>query len=184
MSRLGAPQLESIMKNASGGESHERRAAAAGQLMRAGSDGDIHNALKYLGTATKDANGNFTDKAIRDIQQQVGADMGGRKPISLGAKDLTGLNTGTYSGDFDSKIASRIAGGKLSAEKLATASVDELTAINKYIAANGAAMKTNSSTAGAMKALEDSINDYRSNTLINQPAHEIAEKMDALHGML
>jgi len=186
MSRSDATQLKAIMRNISGQETEERRSAAAGQLMKVGGDNDIHEALDYVGTQPKDSSGRFTDSAISSIQQQMVADMGNRKPLSLGAGDVSNLNKGNYDGDFDSKIKTRLASGKISAEALAAGSKDELEKINTYVAANAAALKADPQTAAALAALQADIHNFRTNPQLQgrQPAHDVASQMDNLHSVL
>lgn len=184
MSTTGTPALMSIMKDTNA--SAERRAAAVGQIMKNGSDNDIHEALNYLGTQQKDTQGNFIDTAISSIQQQASADLGSRKPLSLGAGDVANLNRGVYDGDFSSKINARLSAGKISAPALAQASADELNKIISYVQANGAALKADPVTADALKALEKDIAEFRTNPQLSgqQPSHEITSRMDDLHNLL
>lgn len=181
----GTPQsLADIVKDTTATEA--RRAAAAGQLMKTGGDNDIHNLLDYLGTQPKDAQGRFTDSSMQSIQQQVAADMGSRKPTSLGAGDMSTLNTGTYNGDFASKIEKRLAAGKFSAESLANTSADELDKILGHISANGARLRSDPTTLKAMQELEKDIAAFRTNPQLQgkQPAHEIASRMEDIHAAL
>lgn len=184
MSKLNAADLNTIMRDTS--LSEERRSAAAGQILKVGTDVDIHNTLDYLGTQAKDASGNFVDTAVSSIQQQVAADLGSRKPISMGAGDISNLNKGVFDGDFNSKIKGRLSGGKLSAQALAQAPADELDRIIGYVQANSSALKADPATADAMRALENDIAEFRTNPQLagQQPAYEIASRIDTLHGSL
>lgn len=174
MSTTSADDLLKIVQDNQASET--RRAAAAGQLMKVGKDEHIHKALDYLGTQPK-------SDTISSIQQQVAADMGTRKPTSLGAGDMSALTTGTYSGTFESKISSRLTSGKLSGEALAKTSADELDAILAY-ASDPANQATLNANPAAVAALKKDINTYRNNPNVNQPAHEIADKMDNLYRLL
>ncbi|MDN5275202.1 MAG: hypothetical protein JWP06_1103 [Candidatus Saccharibacteria bacterium] len=186
MSRSNAAELKTIIQNTSGKETEERRSAAAGQLMKVGTDNDIHEALNYVGTQPKDASGHFADSAVSSMQQQMVADMGNRKPLSLGAGDVSNLSKGNYDGDFDSKIKTRLESGKISAEALASASKDELEKINNYVTANVATLKANPQTAAALATLQADIHNFRTNPQLQgrQPAHDVASQMDNLHGAL
>lgn len=184
MSKLNASDLDTIMRDVNSSE--ERRAAAAGQILKVGTDKDIHKTLDYLGTQTRDVNGNFVDTAISSIQQQVAADLGSRKPISMGAGDVSNLNKGMFDGDFESKIKGRLSAGKLSAQALAQAPADELDRIISYVKANATSLKADPDTANAMHALENDILEFRTNPQLagQQPAYEIASRIDDLHGSL
>jgi hypothetical protein len=172
LTKIPPDSLHGIMRDSK--NSIERRAAAAGKLMEIGGDKDIHAALEYLGTTS--------DPGISSIQQQIASDMGSRKPISLGGTDIGALNTGSYSGGFDSKIASRLTAGKISAEALAKASPDELKRINDYVTDNAAALKA--ANPQAMAKLKSDIDAYRKNTAIAQPTPEIGGHMDTIGGLL
>lgn len=184
MSTFNPDQLNTIMRDTN--LSSERRAAAAGLRVSTGSDGDIHDTLEYLGTQARGADGKFTDQAISDIQQQVGGDMGSRKPIVLGAGDVSNLNRGQYTGTFESKIHSRLTAGKLSAQGMASATTDDLDKIMGYIQTNRASLMADSTSAEALKALEHDIAEFRTSPQLQgqQPAHEIASRLDKIHGII
>lgn len=187
MSRTDASDLMKIVKNTSGSESEVRRAAAAGQIMKVGKDTDIHNVLDYLGTAQRDAStGKPLDSAITSIQQQVAGDMGARKPTSLGAGDISGLNKGAYTGDFDSKIEARLSAGKISADALTKTSTDEFDRIIGYVQNNAAKLQSDPQAAAALQALKQDIENFRTNPQLQgqQPAFEIASRMDNFKNLL
>jgi hypothetical protein len=186
MIRLDFTKLDTILKDTSSNITPERRAAAAGQIMKIGKDHEIHSTLDYLQTL-KEPTGNLnpvtgnpimktTDDGIM-MQQQVAADIGNRKPISLGEGDMTALSQGAYKGDFESKVIGRIQSGKLSAERLHTATADEL---DRYI-----------STIPLMPpgdpqliALKESITRYRASPSYRDPSDEILKKINTLNSIL
>lgn len=174
MTSQDADQLTAIMIDAT--QSQERRAAAASQILKVGSDKNIHETLTYLGTTA----------GTEEIQKQVAADIGGRRPASIGSSDVSSLAKGVYSGTFEEKIAARIGGGKLSAEDLSKASSDELDSIKEFLRVNSAALRADPKTLEAITALETDINEFRSNPQLKgrQPAFEIGSRMDDIHGLL
>lgn len=174
MTSEDASVLETIMKDVN--VSEERRSAAASQILKVGSDKNIQDVLTYLGTTTGTTN----------IQKQVAADIGSRKPTSIGNADISNLAKGVYSGTFEEKIRNRIGAGKLSAEDLAKTSADELNSIITFLQANGPAMRADPNTADAIKALEADINEFRSNPQLKgrQPAFEIGSRMEDIHDLL
>ena len=192
MSRASAADLHNILQDTNASE--ERRAAAIGKLMEVGSDKDIHKALNYVGGFnTDDATGAVTartdmanDAHTASLQQQLRADIGSRKPASISATEMSNLSQGTYSGTFDDKVLDRLTKGKFSGEKLANMSTDELDALTRVVSANAATIKANPNSAEAqhLKALENDINAYRSNTLLKQPSNDVASRMDTIHGLL
>lgn len=160
--------LSGIIRNVSA--SAERRAAAASQLISVGADSDLHDTLDYLGTTTP--TNESEREALSSIQKQFAADVGSRKPVSLGASDIAALKLGEYSGDFDSKVKSRLTtqGGKLSVDSIRTASADEL---RRILAHKG----------DVSSELKQQIRDFRDTKknpeFINQqPSKEIGDLMD------
>ncbi len=201
MSRMDTGELFKILTNTANSE--ERRAAAAGQITKIGSDKDIHRALNYVGGYETDPKtGAVTgartdmaaDKHTTSLQQQLASDLGGRKPTSLSNSEMSNLNKGTYGGTFDEKVLGRLIGGKYSAEKLASTPTDELDKIMEVIGKNAATIKANAAANPAdanaqaarasLAALEKDINAYRANTLVKQPSHDVADRMDSIHGLL
>ena len=129
-SPTGEPGLASIYSNGgvdTSGKplvSAERRAAAAGQIFKVGSDEQILqmlNDVSAMPTNTPDER-----EAKKLIMQQIAADMGSRKPTALGAADVSALARGDYSGVIEDKIGARFSAGKISPENLYATSADEL----------------------------------------------------------
>lgn len=168
MTRSTASQLDTIMRDTSA--SAERRAAAAGQIVKVGADSDIHSTLDYLSTLAGTPDG-------ITIQQQAAADIGARKPLAIGAADSTALGLGQYSGTFDTKIASRLSGGKVSAEALNSASADEL---NRWMSV----IPTLPPSDPERVRLRDAIASYKASASYRAPSSEIAAKIDTIQGML
>ncbi|MNY58170.1 hypothetical protein D3C86_1944750 [compost metagenome] len=69
---------------------------------------------------------------------------------------------------------------------MAQAPADELDRIIGYVQANSSALKADPATADAMRALENDIAEFRTNPQLagQQPAYEIASRIDTLHGSL
>ena len=155
----------------------ERRAAAAGQIMKTGADQEIHNLLDYIGDASIDPNISVDDRAF--IQQQISDDMGGRKPTSIGAGDAAALSTGTYSGTFNSKVVGRIQAGKISGEGLANTSSDELDRMITVLQNGGI-------PAGdpAALALRDQIDEYLMSDMTKKPPKEISDRMRSIESLI
>lgn len=137
----GAEGLSDIVYDARGQHSAEKRAAAASLIAQNGGDKDIHDLLNHLGTAQARNAGDA--EALKSMQQQVGGDLGARKPLSLGGKDMGELKNGVYSGSFVDKMASRLEGGKVSAESMVNGSKDELEAMSAYLQANQGTLQSN-----------------------------------------
>lgn len=163
-----AENLASILRDSS--TSVERRAAAAGQIMKVGTDDDIHKTLDFISSVANTPEGII-------IQQQVAADMGSRKPVSLGAGDMSNLSRGSYSGMFDDKVAGRIMASKISAETLVNTTSEELDRMIATIP---------SLPAGSpqLVALKGQINDYLGNPNTKKPADEILSRVNAIESML
>lgn len=158
MSALGPDELFRMMKDTS--QTQERRMAAAGMIMKNGGDQHIHEALDYLGTA--DAT---TDSMIGDIQQQVAADIGGRKPFAYGETAITDLSRGAFGQaggkpavSYDSSLLSRINSGKVSAADLAKMSADELARVAHVINTRG-----NEINATSMDGIISAIREVNTN---------------------
>lgn len=185
MAKLDADDLLAIMRDMNASE--ERRAAAAGMIMKTGGDKHVHEALDYLGTQPQSS-------AISSMQQQMAADMGSRKPTSLSNTAMSDLGKGTYGGTFDEQVLARLTGGKLSAEKLASTSTDELDRMIGVIQNNAASIKASAAAnpndakaqeaAANLVALENDINAYRTNSLVKQPSNDVGSRMDTIHGLL
>ena len=168
--------------------SAEQRSAAASRLIQTGSDSNIQEMLDYLGTTS--------DAGADTIQKQVAADIGSRKPKSLGNADISSLATGTYGkfsekdkdgaaigteANFDSKVIGRIEGGKQSGEALASASADELRRMAQVLSTQP---RPAAGTDRAMHraALAKSIDDYYTSVATSgrQVPSEIKAKMDSI----
>lgn len=186
MIRSDFAELDTILKDTSNNISPERRAAAAGQIMKIGKDSQIHATLDYLQTL-KEPTGNLdpvtgnpimktTDDGIM-MQQQVAADIGNRRPISLGAGDMTALSQGTYQGDFQSKVVGRIQAGKLSAETLHSATADEL---EQYIRT----IPTMPAGDAELVELKKAIADYRASPTYSAPTSEILKKINSIDSLI
>lgn len=161
--------LFSEMTNIS--NSAERRAAAASQIMKTGGDGDIHKTLDYLSSISG------TGEEASTIQQQVAADIGGRKPLALGAADMANMGRGQYKGNFQQKILGRISAGKVSADALHGASADELQEFVKAIPQLGV-------NDPQRAILKKAIADYKSNVNYRPPADEIARSINDIQSRL
>ncbi len=173
MTGLDGTRLASIYTDTS--LSTERRAAAVSQLINVGGDDMLHDALDYLGTAKHRPGTSLQEKeALSDLMKQFGADLGPRKPISLGNADLAALKVGEYDGTFDSKVVGRLtsAGGKLSVDSLRNASADELKRI----------LTQRSSVSAELKqAIRDFKDPSKNPNIANQmPAKEISDLMDQI----
>lgn len=170
-----AGSLDAMVRDTS--LSVEQRSAAASRLISTGADKNIHEMLNYLGTTS--------DAGADTVMKQVGADIGARRPKSLGQADVSALTTGTYSGDFDTKVIGRIHNGKQSGESLSSASADELDRMIKVLSAPGSAPTTPEATA-SRAALASSIDEYYTSAATSgrQVPDEIKTKMDAIKGLL
>lgn len=184
MKTMDGAALQSIMEDTSA--SAERRAAAASQLSKSSSDADIHKALDYLGAAA--ANPGSAEEAgkIRDMQQQMAADLGSRKPSAMGAGDAAALARGEFKNNMESMIRSRISSGKMSAEGLAAMSPDEIQRFEKHVkdykdgVANG--QPADAAFETALATLQSQVKDYRTNPQMQgrQPNAEISGHMDRI----
>lgn len=163
------PGLDSIMRDTA--QSAERRAAAASQIMKTGGDSDIHKTLDYLSSISG------SGEAASTIQQQVAADIGGRKPLALGAADMANMGRGQYKGEFKQKILGRISAGKVSAEALHGASADELQEFAQAIPQ----LDVNDPQRAILKA---AIANYKSNVNYRPPADEIARSINDIESRL
>ncbi len=176
----GAPGLMSILKDTS--QSPERRAAAAGMIMKSGSDNEIHSAINELGGLAGAAPGaSEKDKAVSEtIQQQAATDLAPRKPTSIGAGDMSALNKGQFNGTFEKSMDSRMGNGKISAEALANTSADELdkmvASINRVKGSGDPAAIKN------LQMLKNDINTYIANPSTKKPAAEILTRMQGIEG--
>jgi hypothetical protein len=172
MSSMDAGQLNTIMRDTT--ESAERRSAAAGMIPKVGTADDIMNTFDYMGTLTTDPSGS-------SIQQQFSADLGGRKPTSVGAGAMSQLELGRFTDTFDNLTKGRIEGGKLTGAGLASTPVEELVRMDRYAAANNASLN-----AGAKAALRQQINDYLTSPQLQgqRPAPEIIKAMQDLENSL
>ena len=160
----------------------ERRAAAAGQIMKTAGDGDIHELFEYVGDLSEPT----LDSTSRlFIQQQMSDDMGGRKPVSIGAADAAALGTGTYSGNFDSKVTGRLSAGKLSPENLYATSADELQRMVQVLSdpsfvaqdPNGTPPGTGAANLAELKL---QIENYKKSPSFKPASPEIAALIDQL----
>lgn len=183
LSKTPPADLRAIYENVSGNESDERRAAAISMITKTGGANDIIDATKYLGTA---ASSNPADKeAIKSLQQQFAADLGQRKPTSIGAGALSNMGRGEYSGTFETQIISRLEGGKLTGETLTRTPVEELDEmIRVYDSVNVASL--NATQKAQRAALAKDINAFRTDPLnvSRQPAPEIKARMDQIEAIL
>jgi hypothetical protein len=96
---VSVPQLFTVMKDTTAPA--EKRAAAAGLLMKNGGDQHVQEVIDYLGTVdatpSKDAYGNdIPNQDIAVLQKQVAADIGARKPKGVGRSDITAMAEGGY----------------------------------------------------------------------------------------
>jgi hypothetical protein len=164
----GGLDLNTIMRDSSA--SAERRAAAAGQIMKVGADSDIHNTLDYLSTI------NGTPEGIT-IQQQASADIGNRKPLSIGAADMTALGRGQYTGTFDTKVGGRLLNGKISAEGINSASTDEL---DRYISV----IPTLPVGHVERTRLKTAIANYKTSPTYRAPASEVVTRINNIETLL
>jgi len=160
------PAADLITRYRDASLSDEARAAAIGRLMQVGTDDQIHDALDDVAALPP-------GPARIALQQQINSDIGSRKPISLGAADMTALSNGTYSGMFISKSEGRLNRGKIAATNLAGATAEELTKIQSVISS----MPVKGPEVLKLKA---DIAAYRSNPNITQPSPEIAGLMDSI----
>jgi hypothetical protein len=177
----GEKSLEAIYQDAN--ESVERRAAAASMVIKNGGDGDIIKAFDYLAQKPLDPTVDPAKQmeAFSTIQQQFAADIGQRKPTSIGAASMSDMARGKYTGTFEGEVVNRAAKGKLNAEALARTSADELGDMATIYSANLAAIP-----AAERQALSESIYKFRNDPLNagKQPSHEIGAKMDAIESLL
>lgn len=166
MTQLDSSQLSAIMQDTSA--SIERRAAAAGQLVRTGADTDIYNALDYVGGLAK-------GESTTTLQQQIAADVGARKPYSIGAADFTKLGQGAYSGQFSAKVVGRIQGGKLSPDTVLFGGADELQQIINVADSGGISRSDPNYTQ-----LKSQVATYLANPNNKQPPKEILDLVTKL----
>lgn len=184
------PGLMDIVASTNGQKaSPERKAAAAGIIAKMGGDDDIHILLDYIDTMPETTEAERNEKIL--VMQQIGTDMGGRKPVSLGAGDVAALNTGTYQGSFDSKVNGRLSGGKLSPEALFTnTSADELQRILAVVSdpARYAPQDKPGEAPGSALAriaeLKAGIATFKANPNFKPPSPEIGALIDKLEGKL
>lgn len=170
----GEPSLMGIVTDSIGTpQTPERRAAAVAQVLKVGGDGDIHALLDYVQDPA-----NFTNNEDRVLmQQQVASDLGSRKPTSIGASDVAALARGEYEGEFDKKVASRISGGKVSADTLASTSADELKRIRDVINRGGI-----DANDPHLVKLRKQIGAFFKNETTKLPPPEIVELMEDIQG--
>lgn len=172
MSSMDASQLSAIMRDAS--QSEERRSAAAGMIPKVGTADDIMNTFDYMGSLG-------SDPAKQSIQQQFSADLGGRKPTSVGAGAMSNLELGRFADSFDNLTKGRIEGGKLTGAALAGTPVEELTRMSTYASVNKASL-----SAAARDAVRKQIEDYLTSPQLEgqRPSPEIMKAMQDLSNNL
>lgn len=177
----GEESLQGILENAS--ESVERRAAAASMIIKNGGDADIITAFDYLGQKPLNPSIDPTkqQEAFSSLQQQFAADLGQRKPTSIGAGTMSDVARGKFTGTFETEAVKRVSGGKLNAEALARTSADELKDMVTIYGNNLSAIPP-----AERQALSESIYKFRNDPLNagKQPSHEIGSKMDTIEALL
>ncbi len=177
MSRTSMSDLHDIMRDPNQQHSAEKRAAAASLIAQNGGDKDIHSMLDHLGTAQARSAGD--QEALKSMQQQIGADLGPRKPLSIGGKDLAALKDGTYSGGLEGKMLARLQGGKISADSLVKGPADELEMMSNYLQANASALQNDPQ----LKKLAADLTAYRGNNNNAQPSPESAAHIDTIRSL-
>ncbi len=168
------PTLESVLIDP--GATRERQAAAAGRIVAEGSDTQIHALFDYVSS--------IQDPETRTLlQQQMSADIGSRWPVSISATDKTAMSQGRYTGNFETKVKSRIQGGHISAAALASASTDELDRMIKSIQTTMASTDPRDDDFKAQAALlKTQVDEYLSNENNTKPPEKIASRMREIAG--
>lgn len=117
MTSDGVDALITTMQDSS--QSSERRAAAAGMLMNRGGDQHVQQALDYVAA-------NHSQEGMSDIQMQMAADIGNRKPVGYGATAMSSLASGKLKTRYNDSLVDRIQAGKIGSSELMSMGSDEL----------------------------------------------------------
>lgn len=170
MSTTAPEELDRIMRDVT--QSTERRAAAASTLVKTGSTDAVLETINYLGEAKRRNEAN-----IGDIQQQVIADIGNRKPTAVGATAVAALGRGEFDGTMDELIRGRIVAGKVNASTIANMPVEEIDHMIDVVN-RSASLRARPEFA----ALQAQIREYLTNTQLKgqQPASEIISRMKTI----
>lgn len=153
MSKMGTDELFDIMKNES--YSAERRAAAAGMIMKKGGDQHVHEALDY---AAK----NHSGKDMSSIQQQLAEDIGNRKPQAYSNTAMSQLASGKLTQDYNASLLKRLDDGKIGASELMSMGGDELARLAHLT-------KSDPKAAAHIPALQNAMREiYGNDTLKGQ----------------
>ncbi|HWT39982.1 MAG TPA: hypothetical protein VN081_01750 [Dongiaceae bacterium] len=160
----GKSNAELVAQYQNGTLSDEARAAALGRIVEVGTDDEIYAALDYAASQAGSSAGVA-------LQQQFVADVGSRKPVSLGGGAISQLKNGSFSGTFMGEVADRLNKGKVGAASAAGATADELQKMR--IAIQAMPVK-----GPELQKLRDDIRAHLSNPNIAQPTPEIAKLME------
>lgn len=154
--------------------SEERRAAAISKVFEVGSADDVREAIDFI--AKDDPSWSDKEKsAIKSMRQQTRADVGSRKPIGLGNQAMSNLAVGAELGmTVEESLESRVRAGKITAEMIAQAPVEEARMLQ------GLTAKLKGDPE--FKKLQQQIVAFRTNPQLQgkQPAAEITSVMDII----